>query len=96
MQKETGNIFQQHISCQSFSIILSLSLLWTFLQGTIIKKKKTNSERDQNNYKPSLRKQQLSSKALILKHDEYITDATDLLNEINLTKYCKGVKYSAI
>ena len=60
------------------------------------KKKKTNSERDQNNYKPSLRKQQLSSKALILKHDEYITDATDLLNEINLTKYCKGVKYSAI
>lgn len=60
------------------------------------KKKKTNSERDQNNYKPSLRKQQLSSKALILKHDEYITDATDLLNEINLTKYRKGVKYSAI
>jgi len=96
MQKETGNIFQQHISCQSFSIILSLSLLWTFLQGTIIKKKKTQSEIDQNNYKPSLRKQQLSSKALILKHDEYITDATDLLNEINLTKYCKGVKYSAI
>lgn len=58
--------------------------------------KKTNSDRDQNNYKPSLRKLQLSSKALILKHDEYITDATDLLNEINLTKYCKGVKYNSI